>query len=121
MGNRLKFIDKNGRGASFEVVIEAKYEKPGASKRRVGKLEVRREVQNLSSFILNLLSQILEDGRLPDLSGTFQDENEILAQPRTQLINDIPINNVRFLIVYHEKINITHYVHEAHRHVKNVV
>jgi len=44
MGNRLKFIDKNSRCAAFEAVIEAKYEKPGVSKRRIGKLEVRREV-----------------------------------------------------------------------------
>jgi hypothetical protein len=82
VGNCLKFIDKNCRGAAFEVVIEAKDEKPGVSKRRIGKLKVRREVQYLSSFILKLLPQILEDGRLPDLSGTFQDENEILGSAK---------------------------------------
>ena len=121
MGNRLKFIDKNGRGATFEAVIEAKYEKPGVFKRRVGKIEVCREVQYLSSFLLEFLTQILEYRGFPYLSGTFQDENEILVQPRTQLVKDIPINHVRILIVYHEKINITHCLHEAHRHVKDVV
>jgi hypothetical protein len=101
----LKLVDENRSGLPAEKVVQAQNEKARVAERGIGEIEIGGDIPDLPACGLQFALQIPEDGGLSDLPGSLEDDDFVPLEPWPYIVQNVPGNNVDFLLLDHGKIN----------------